>query len=445
MFTKPTLGAAVAALLATTQLASAESNLLFVLDSSGSMWGQVDGVAKITTAKDVLGRLMGDLPTGTRAGLMVYGHRDKNSCTDVELVARLGAARSGATRAALDGIRPLGKTPIAYALGEARTAFAGTSKDASNTVVLISDGIETCDGDPCAVAAALAAQNVNVKVHVVGFDIAKEDRAQLQCIAEKGKGKYFSADSTEGFSEAVSAVVKEVVEAPKPAPQPVVAPPKAEPEKPLLRDDFDGESLGPDWEVLNEDREGYLVEDGKLLLVGMDSGHLNQGNVANIIRMKTPLPKGDWVATIKFSMPYQTGREAPFLALYQDKDNHIAATTNAWSYYEGIRGARMYLSGWKRSKGEETSFNSAIWGGASGKAFNATSAPNPILLRLTKKGRTYTPAYKLDGMKQTEWIEGEKFTSLRPSGNLAFGVFQAEKVDGETPMSVDWFTLENLK
>ncbi len=214
--------------------------------------------------------------------------------------------------------------------------------------------------------------------------------------------------------------------------------------EPLLLDEFDGDSLAAHWEVLNEDPDSYIVEDGQLLMIGSGAAHLKNGDVPNVIRLKTGLPKGDWVATIKFSAPYQTGVEAPFLAIYEDGDNQIVATTNSWSYYEAIRGARMYLSSWKRSKGKESSFGKVIWGGASGEAFSAEQAPNPILLRITKKGRTYTPAFKLEGMKQTEWIEHEKLTSLRPKGSLAIGIFQLKKVNGETPMAVDWFKIEAL-
>ena len=185
--------------------------------------------------------------------------------------------------------------------------------------------------------------------------------------------------------------------------------------------------------------------DGKLLIIGAGATHIKKGSVPNIIRLKSGLPKGNWVATIKFSIPYQTGREAPFLGIYEDKDNQIVATTYAWSKYGGIRGAQMYLGSWKRTKGKETSFSKLIWGGASGKAFTADKAPNPILLRITKKGRSYIPAYKLEGMKQTEWIEHEKLTVLRPKGSLAFGIFQAQKVEGETPLSIDWFKIEALK
>lgn len=443
MFKKSTIGVAAAALMAATNVAQAESNLLFILDSSGSMWGQVDGVAKITTAKTALNRLMGDLPPNTKAGLMVYGHREKGWCEDVELLAPLGRAQSGATANALNSISPKGKTPIAYSLGQSKFAFEGTSKDANNNVVLISDGIETCGGDPCAVAAELASQNVNVKVHVVGFDIPDEDRKQLECIADRGKGKYFAANSTEGFTEAVSEAVKIVVAEPEPEPEPA-PPPKPEPTGPLFIDEFDGDSLSGNWEVLNEDPDSYIVEDGKLLIIGTNAGHLNKAPVPNIIRFKNKLPKGDWVATIKFSVPYQTGKEAPFLGIYQDQDNHIVGSTYSNSYYGGVRGAQVFLGSWKRSKAKQTSFSKVIWGGAKGVAYTEEQSPNPILLKITKRGRKYAAAYKLEGMKQSDWVEQEELTSLKPKGNLAFGIFQHQKVNGETPMSIDWFKIEKL-
>ncbi len=417
------------------------SNLLFILDASGSMWGKVDGTPKIATAKQALSTLIGDLPADAKVGLMVYGHRDKSSCTDVELMLPVGQATPANLPSLLGAIVPKGKTPIAYSLSQAPKAFIGL-EGGNNNVVLISDGIETCQGDPCAAAAQLAASNINVRVHVVGFDISAEDRAQLQCIARLGKGKYFSADSTEGFVDAVSEAVKVAAEEPvaKPAP-----PPPAQEEGPYFLDEFNGNSLSSNWEVLNEDPEGYIVENGKLLIVGMNNGHLSKGNVPNIIRYTGALPKGDWVATIKYSFPYQTGREAPFLSLYENNDNYITATTNSWSYYEEIRGARLYLSAWKRSRGKDTSFNTVIWGGAGGKAFTVDEAPNPIYLRIIKHGHSYTPSYRLEGMKQTEWKDLEKFSVLRPKGNLAFGIFQAEDVKGETPMFVDWFRIDTLQ
>jgi len=436
------LGISAAMLITAATVAEAKNNMVFVIDSSGSMWGQVDGVTKMTTARKVLSSLIGDLPASTNIGLVAYGHRDKNSCTDVQLIAPIAPRSRAVATAALDRLSPLGKTPIAYALSQTGKLFQNSDRDDTNHVVLISDGIETCDGDPCAMAASLAKQNVNTKVHVVGFDIAAKDRAQLQCIAEKGGGNYFSADSTAGFSTAVKAVVK-VAAQPKPAPAPEPKPePKPAPKADLFFDDFKGNKLGPHWSVQNPDADSYTVENGELLAIASGGARLEQANVVNIFKLNTKLPSGDWVATIKFRMPYQTGRETPFFGLYDNKDNHLVAMANAHSYYGGTRGSRLYLSSQKLLKAKKTGFNKVIWGGASGKPFKMTELPNPFVLRITKKGRSYYPAVRLNKGGETVWIEQDKITMLRAKGNLAFGIFQSSKVAGETPMYVDYVKVQ---
>ncbi len=447
MFKVISSAVAAAVTIVTVGTADAKTNMLFVLDSSGSMWGQLDGVAKIETAKTVLTRLMGDLPEDTGVGLMVYGHRDKGSCEDVELMAPIGTSSAAAAKA-LTTITPNGKTPIAYALSQTKRAFQNTNAEDSNHVVVISDGIETCSGDPCAVAAKLARENINVKVHVVGFDISAEDREQLQCIADNGNGRYFSADSTQGFSDAVAEAVI-VVAAQTPEAQPEIEPeaqPEPEPQSgAFFFDDFDGDILKSHWQAVNPDPESYLVENGHLIAVATGGANLDKGNVLDMFKLDVPLPKGDWVATIQYRMPYQTGRETPFLSIYQNKDNHIAAFGNAWSYYNGTRGSRLYLSASKLSKGKKTTFNKVVWGGASGLPFKAEDAPNPFALRITKKGRKYTPAVRVSNNAEETWIEHETVTALRAKGQLAFGLYQSEKVNGETPIYVDWIKIEAIK
>ncbi len=71
---------------------NAQNNMLFILDGSNSMWGKVEGQAKIKTAQDVLTDLMGDLSKDTKVGLMVYGHRSRESCDDIEILSSIGAA-----------------------------------------------------------------------------------------------------------------------------------------------------------------------------------------------------------------------------------------------------------------------------------------------------------------------------------------------------------------
>lgn len=437
------LAATLTAIIPGSMAAEGRTNLLFVLDSSGSMWGKVDNEHKITTAKTVLNGLMGDLPTGTSAGLMVYGHRKQSWCEDVELIAPIGSITAANAGSTLDRITPKGKTPIAYSLKQTREAFQGLDPEEAKHVVLISDGIETCEGDPCAVAGDLASMGFNVKVHVVGFDISETDRKQLQCIADNGNGKYFSADSTAGFGEAIADVVSEVSQTvPAPQPEPKVDTPTEAETPDLFFDDFNGTELAGHWEIQNPDADAYLVEDGHLLAVASGGTSLDNGDIVNIFKLNRDLPKGDWIATMQFRMPYHTGREATFFGIYQDKDNHTIGMTNAQSYYEDIRGARMFLSAQKVAKGKKTSFNKVIWGGAGGQAYNLTDLPNPFVLRITKKGRSYTPAVRIQDGDVGTWIEQESVTLLRPKGNLAFGIYQWQAVKGETPVYVDWIRIK---
>jgi len=311
----------------------ASSNILFILDSSGSMWGKVDNVAKVTTAKKVLTGLLRDLPRDTNVGLMAYGHRKKEDCKDVELLAPMGTNDPAKLAAHVESLQPKGKTPLSYSLEQSLPLFASL-KGQSNSIVLVSDGKETCGGDPCKVAGKLAAAGLDIKVHVVGFDVSAEERKQLECVADQGKGRYFNAESSKGLEKALAEVKKEVVKAP---------PPKKE-EKEYFRDDFDGEELAEHWEVLNPDPDSYIVEDGKLLIIGATAGRLEGGKVPNIIRLTKPLPKGDWVITVKFTVGYQTGKESSFLSLYENKDNFLAIGYDSWSYYEKVRGGQERFS-----------------------------------------------------------------------------------------------------
>jgi Ca-activated chloride channel family protein len=409
---------------------SAATNMLFIIDGSNSMWGQVDRVAKIKTAKKVLGRLLSDLPNDTKVGLMAYGHRAKGDCKDVETLSGIGRDSLAAVNAKVQALTPVGKTPIAYSLRQSAGTFAGLEK-ANNHVVLISDGIESCGGDPCAEAAKLVTKGIDVKVHVVGFDVDREARAQLECIAKKGKGRYFDAANTKSFKVALSEVKQVAQAAPKQVATGV-----------YFRDDFNGSELAKHWEVINPNTDAFIVEDGNLLVVGSSIAALDNAKSENIFRLKKPMPKGNWVVTMKFSYQYQTGREIPYLAIYDSEKNYVASFAYSWSYYGGTRGSRMWMAGHKMSKGKKKDFSKVIWGGASGKPFTADQPPNPILVRLTKRGRSYIPAVKLLGGKSPKWVEHDKFTILRQKGGLAFGIYQGQKTTNETTMNVDWIKIE---
>ncbi len=176
-----------------------------VLDASGSMWGQIDGVAKITIARDVMRDLLGALPETQQLGLMVYGHRRKGDCSDIEEVIAPAPGSHGAIVSALDGISPKGKTPLSAAVLQAAEGLRATEEKA--TVILISDGKETCGLDPCAIGAQLEQTGVDFTLHAIGFGVADEaTRAQLQCLAENTGGSYRDASNAAALASALGSV-----------------------------------------------------------------------------------------------------------------------------------------------------------------------------------------------------------------------------------------------
>ncbi len=204
---KSYVSAAIFSLLALPVMAQEAPNTILVLDASGSMWGQIDGKAKITIAQEVVGSLLDSLPADQNLGLTVYGHRTKGDCTDIETVVSPGPGTRDAIRAAVMGIKPKGKTPMTDAVIAAAEALKYT-EDAA-TVILVSDGIETCNPDPCAAAKLLEEAGVNFTAHVVGFDVAGDPQAQaqLQCLAENTGGQYRGASNAAELATALTEVV----------------------------------------------------------------------------------------------------------------------------------------------------------------------------------------------------------------------------------------------
>ena len=202
------LGQCGAATAAGLELLTIQQNVLIVLDASGSM-GELtaDGRVKMDVAKETLARYVAATPDIVHLGLLVYGHQGNGtdagkpaSCAGVEVVAPLGTLDYASAAATLGRFEPTGWTPIAGALTAALDAFAGSDPEATNTVILITDGLETCAGDPVAAAAALRESQVNLTVDVVGFDVGSADAAPLQGIASAGGGTYFDAGDGSAFS-----------------------------------------------------------------------------------------------------------------------------------------------------------------------------------------------------------------------------------------------------
>lgn len=210
----------MAATLATASVAQDAPNTILVLDGSGSMWGQIDGVAKITIAQDVVSELLADFPADQGLGLTVYGHRERGNCTDIETIVAPAAGTASDIIAAVNAIKPLGKTPMTDAVIAAAEALRYTEDTA--TVILVSDGVETCNPDPCAAARLLEEAGINFTAHVVGFDVDDPVAlAQMQCLADETGGKFLTAANASELDLAMAEMVAQAAPEPAPALVPV--------------------------------------------------------------------------------------------------------------------------------------------------------------------------------------------------------------------------------
>lgn len=175
-------------------------DVILILDASGSMWGQIDGINKIVIAKDVVEGLVRAMPSEQRLGMVAYGHRKKGDCSDIETIADVGSTRADVIKRIRE-LSPKGKTPLSKSVEHAATELNYTKTAA--TVILVSDGLETCDVDPCALAKLLEENGLDFTVHVVGFDVTQEEREGLVCIAQETGGQFLAADNADELTDAL--------------------------------------------------------------------------------------------------------------------------------------------------------------------------------------------------------------------------------------------------
>ena len=161
--TKPVFGICTALFSAFVALpAVAQTTTMIVMDGSGSMWGQIDGRTKLEIARETVADVLTDVPPDRVLGLMAYGHRERGNCSDIELLVPPAANSARPILDAVYTMRFQGKTPLTEAVRQAAEVLRSTEEPA--TVVLVTDGIETCEADPCALAAELEASGVDFTV-----------------------------------------------------------------------------------------------------------------------------------------------------------------------------------------------------------------------------------------------------------------------------------------
>ena len=204
-------------LLATFSAASAIAgeNIMLVLDASGSMWGQIAGKTKVEIARETVADVLGTWKADNAIGLVAYGHRRKGDCNDIETLIEPGPLDKTAFLATVNSLNAKGMTPLSAAVKHAAGVLKSTEQKA--TVILVSDGEETCNLDPCAVGAELEKSGVEFTAHVIGFDVTDpKHQAQLRCLAENTGGRYYNARNADELGAAIEGAVSASTEPPPP-------------------------------------------------------------------------------------------------------------------------------------------------------------------------------------------------------------------------------------
>ena len=141
--------------------------------------------------------------------LRAYGNAsavEANNCMDSSLLVPFSEPNRDPIRRAIAGLKPTGQTPIAYALNQAGRDFG--MMDSDRAIVLVTDGIESCNGDPVQAARDLKA--LGITTHLIGFGMgnaADEDSASLRAIANASGGQYVAASSAEELKAALAQTV----------------------------------------------------------------------------------------------------------------------------------------------------------------------------------------------------------------------------------------------
>ncbi|AOS00057.1 MULTISPECIES: VWA domain-containing protein [Bacillus] len=178
--------------------AKAPANVAVLLDASGSMAKRIDGVSKFNSAKKEISKFASSLPEGTQVKMSVFGSEGNNknsgkvqSCEAIRNVYGFQSFNEQSFLNSLNTIGPTGWTPIAKALNEAKSSFDQLDAKGEKVVYLLTDGEETCGGNPIKTAKEL--QKENITVNVIGFDYKEGYKGQLNAIAKVGGGEYFPA------------------------------------------------------------------------------------------------------------------------------------------------------------------------------------------------------------------------------------------------------------
>lgn len=184
------------------------TRILFIFDASQSMLGRWQSDTKFNIAKRIMSELLDSLAgvKNVELALRIYGHQTHfppQDCKDTKLEVPFGPDNAQKIKAKLRSVTPRGTTPLAYSLEQSATDFTPCG-NCRNIVVLITDGIEECSGDPCAVSRMLQKNGIVLKPFIVG--IGQDFNKAFHCV-----GTYFDATTEKDFKKALDVVISQAL------------------------------------------------------------------------------------------------------------------------------------------------------------------------------------------------------------------------------------------
>ena len=198
------------------KLASAQepplTRILFIFDASNSMNAPWQGASRIEIARQVMSKTMDSLKRipHVQVALRIYGHQSpllpgQQDCNDTKLEVPFSDNNHDQIKRWINLVQPKGTTPIARSLEKAGADFPPCS-DCRNVIILVTDGIEACDEDPCAIAKALRSKGIIVKPFVIGIGLNMDYLNALDCI-----GTVYDASTPETFKTIMQVVVSQAL------------------------------------------------------------------------------------------------------------------------------------------------------------------------------------------------------------------------------------------
>ena len=186
------------------------TRVLFIFDASQSMYTTWENGSRMDIAKVLLSNMLDSLRGQelVEVGLRVYGHRfptPPQVCNDTRLEVGFGINKINQIQARLKTLKPKGSTPIAYAIEQGAYDFPQCD-DCRNIIILITDGIETCEGDPCDVSRLFQKKKIILKPFVIGIGLNEEDKKSFDCV-----GTFYDAKDPETFTNVLKVIISQVL------------------------------------------------------------------------------------------------------------------------------------------------------------------------------------------------------------------------------------------